>query len=481
MSSIWLFMWALAATPTAASRDDSAIEAAISRLEPRHAFYGIYMLGIKAGYAEEWLGPTRVDGRPVLESRQEAHVNFKRAGFTIKMEVSTRRLYDPKPPYRLVELREHVDGLGTRLTFTGAHEGGVFRLKADAGEGPRLVARAEPPRETFADVVAWLAYMDDPVGTSFPSLRYDVQMGKNVRVVNQVLTRSRVLLAGKLVDVITLESDEPDSGLTLQSRFRADGTLLEGAMGEQFRMARESEAIAKDPHVAMIDLYARSIVPATGATASLRAPGKLTRAVYRVCGVDPAHLAGPGQIVVAEEDTDCARVTVSRGQTRPVPLSAEERARSLESDERVTARDAPIRAAASKALRSRSKPDLVALTRWVHRKVAYSLDFNPWSASQVLAKGRGDCSEAALLLVALARAAGLPAREVTGLVLAEGEPAGFGYHAWAEVYVDGRWTPVDPTWDEVPINPTHIRFELDGPYGLLAIFGRIAIEVLEAG
>ena len=481
MSSIWLFMWALAAAPAASPRDDQALEAAISGLGARHAFYGIYMLGIKAGYAEEWLGPARVDGRAVLESRQEAHVNFKRAGFTIKMEVITRRLYDPRPPYRLLELREHVDGLGTRLTYTGGLQGGVFRLEADSGKGPQLVARAEPPRETFADVVAWLVYLDDPVGTTFPSLRYDVQLGKNVQVVNRVLARSRVLLAGKLVDVITLESDEPDSGLTLQSRFRADGTLLEGALGEQFRMARESEASAKDPHVAMIDLYARSIVPATGATEALRSPSKLARAVYRVCGVDAAYLEGPGQVVVAEEDTNCARVTVSRGRTRPTLLSAEERARGLESDERVTAQDAAIRAAARKALRSRSKPDLTALTRWVHRAVAYTLDFNPWSASEVLAKGRGDCSEAALLLVALARAAGLPAREVNGLVLAQGEPAGFGYHAWAEVYVDGRWTPVDPTWDEVPINPTHIRFKLDGPYGLLSIFGRIAIEVLEAG
>src|SRR2546426_3966679 len=58
----------------------------------------------------------------------------------------------------------------------------------------------------------------------------------------------------------------------------------------------------------------------------------------------------------------------------------------------------------------------------------------------------GDCNEHAVLYVALARAAGLPARTAAGLVPVHGR---FYYHAWAEVYL-GDWVAVDPMLDEFP-------------------------------
>ena len=49
-----------------------------------------------------------------------------------------------------------------------------------------------------------------------------------------------------------------------------------------------------------------------------------------------------------------------------------------------------------------------------------------------------------MLTVALARAAGIPARVVLGLVLVRSGTAygGFG-HAWAELEIEGRWTVAD--------------------------------------
>ena len=65
-------------------------------------------------------------------------------------------------------------------------------------------------------------------------------------------------------------------------------------------------------------------------------------------------------------------------------------------------------------------------------------------ASTVARRGEGDCTEHAVLLAALARASGYPARVVTGLALVQLQdgPQAFG-HAWAELYVDGRWTLAD--------------------------------------
>lgn len=76
-------------------------------------------------------------------------------------------------------------------------------------------------------------------------------------------------------------------------------------------------------------------------------------------------------------------------------------------------------------------------------------------ASRVAGSGAGDCTEHAVLLAALARSVGRPARVALGILIAriDGEARAFG-HAWAEIHEGGRWVPVDAT---------PIADELEGP------------------
>jgi transglutaminase-like putative cysteine protease len=94
----------------------------------------------------------------------------------------------------------------------------------------------------------------------------------------------------------------------------------------------------------------------------------------------------------------------------------------------------------------------------------------------------GNCQTHARLYTALARAAGIPTRFVSGLVYLDGK--GFLYHSWAESLLDGRWVAIDPTYDQVPADPTHLKL-LEGHLPedmapIIAIIGRIHIKVLEA-
>ncbi len=65
-------------------------------------------------------------------------------------------------------------------------------------------------------------------------------------------------------------------------------------------------------------------------------------------------------------------------------------------------------------------------------------------ASQVARRHEGDCTEHAVLLAALARSFGYPARVVLGVVLVPiaDKWAGFG-HAWVEVHTSGQWRRAD--------------------------------------
>ena len=47
---------------------------------------------------------------------------------------------------------------------------------------------------------------------------------------------------------------------------------------------------------------------------------------------------------------------------------------------------------------------------------------------------------------------------MTGLVYMGDEVQAFGGHAWNEVVIDGKWVPIDATWNETTLNPTHITF-----------------------
>ncbi len=85
----------------------------------------------------------------------------------------------------------------------------------------------------------------------------------------------------------------------------------------------------------------------------------------------------------------------------------------------------------------------LALERYVHEVVDeknFSHGFA--TAAEVAKTHAGDCTEHAVLLAALARLCGLPSRVAIGLVYVE-RAAGFGYHMWTEVYLDGAWVPLD--------------------------------------
>jgi transglutaminase-like putative cysteine protease len=93
----------------------------------------------------------------------------------------------------------------------------------------------------------------------------------------------------------------------------------------------------------------------------------------------------------------------------------------------------------------------------------------------------GNCQTHARLYTALARAAGIPTRFVSGLVYLDG--MGFLYHSWAESFIGDRWVSVDPTYNQLPADPTHIKL-LEGHLPenmtpIIAIIGRIKMNVLD--
>jgi hypothetical protein len=127
------------------------------------------------------------------------------------------------------------------------------------------------------------------------------------------------------------------------------------------------------------------------------------------------------------------------------------------------------------------------IERWVYdnlKEKNFSKVFD--SAAVVAEKLEGDCTEHGVLLAAMARVVGIPSRVAVGLVYAQRLGA-FGFHMWAEVYVGGRWVPLDGTLGRGHASPAHIKLadaSLDGADAMVAflpvarVMDRLKIEVV---
>jgi transglutaminase-like putative cysteine protease len=145
--------------------------------------------------------------------------------------------------------------------------------------------------------------------------------------------------------------------------------------------------------------------------------------------------------------------------------------------------DAPeIRAeAALLAAGAKNKEGVVrALASWTAAWLNDTVD-DGGSAVESFKSRNGNCQTHARLYTALARAAGISTRFVSGLVHVEGK--GFLYHSWAESFIGSQWISVDPTYNQFPADPTHLKL-LEGHLPddmapIIAIIGRIKMTLIE--
>lgn len=139
----------------------------------------------------------------------------------------------------------------------------------------------------------------------------------------------------------------------------------------------------------------------------------------------------------------------------PEPLTPLERADSL-APTGLVLRHPKVDALAAKAGPGEALERAQALMRLVHGELKYvpdSTDVNT-TVPEVLERGRGVCQDLTHVLIGACRAAGLPARYVSGYIVGEhsGLPAGSAgrgagaSHGWAEVWIPSHgWRGFDAT------------------------------------
>ena len=117
------------------------------------------------------------------------------------------------------------------------------------------------------------------------------------------------------------------------------------------------------------------------------------------------------------------------------------------------------------------------LMAWIEANIERRPVFSVPDALATLENRMGDCNEHAVLMAALSRAAGIPAKVEAGLVYMHGR---FYYHAWNAVYL-GKWVTVDVLFGQIPADVTHIRLssgDQKEQLDLMNVIGKIKLRII---
>jgi hypothetical protein len=290
--------------------------------------------------------------------------------------------------------------------------------------------------------------------------------------------REPLSLDGKTRDAWLVR--ESFRGMTSRVWLDDDGRTLreEGPMGLVALREQASEALSGGwEGEAAFDLTNAIAIPVKK---PLPEPRSLDQLAVRIDGLGDLALADDERQHYHDGVLRIAREKLGETGSYTLPYRDERWRGELAATPFLQIDDPSVHRTSAEALGDETNPRRAAerLRRWVYD----SLDKVPTAsipnAVQVLEMRAGDCNEHAVLFAALARAAGLPARVVAGVVYLDGACL---YHAWNEVWLGDGWVSVDAALDQMPADATHIKLLTGGPEThatLAAVVGRLSIEVL---
>jgi hypothetical protein len=272
-------------------------------------------------------------------------------------------------------------------------------------------------------------------------------------------------------------------GLTVVSWVDGLGRTLKEESPAGLSLVRESPQQARllsDSSSVSLDLITQSSIPPDKPIAR---PERIQTLRLRLDGINLANfpLANGGRQRLNEDQLEIRREAGSRIASFPIPLKDWRFSAFIQATPFMQSDHPRIRALAHKILNGErdARNAVLRIKDWVYREIAKQPTVSIPSALEVLETKKGDCNEHTVLFNALARAAGIPAKTVVGLVYLRGA---FYYHAWSEVWL-GQWISLDPVFNQFPADATHVKFiegDIDRQVDILQLIGNLKIQVIEA-
>lgn len=448
-----------------------------------------------AGDKDTWY-VVRFSGVPVGFGKDQWKVEDGEQYYMTYLEIKAARLGTPIEMVSQAE--EWNDAEGRLIRFRSELYMSDNQMEV-SGElvGDTIHITTESHRFTHTSSIAWEegalggAAVDGEVTTRLRdgetdfSLRiFDAQNG-GFRT-SRFVVRERVeTTAGKKTGEFLLVDQFDDGGVVPYMTFWVDGEYKVQKMSLQQMGAEivievvDAEDIATlelDPN---FDIIRASTIQCTGFP---RGKQNLSTVTYRLSFTTPVPdtdaFNGPNQRV-ARAGRGSVDIVVSREPIASDDPDEAQIAAYLRSARYVQSDNAAIVAIADSIAGATGASGLElaeAIAEWVNGYIVHK-NFGQGfsSAVDVLATREGDCTEHSVLLAAILRAAGIPARVASGLAYADNSLAG---HMWTEVYVD-KWRTLDAL--DLSTSPIRIRLTVSSDEHAMAETALVNAYAIVAG
>jgi len=482
--SFWLVMVALLIQKvhfnSIAKTPDTLTSLSPEAVEPQRDWMEIYLKGEKVGYSVYQVMPLEL-GYLVQE---EIFLKFNLLGIPSEIKTSTRSVLDRSLHLRRFRFRT-VSGAVT-FNAVGRVSEGRLHLKIGRGQNRRekTIALSGPLVVTSA-LGCFFRGRELSVGQGFEFLLFDPSTLSRKAVRIEVKGKDRLELGGKTHRVFRLETIL--WGQRLKFWLDESGNILkeEGFMGftlVKSNPAKAPEDLEKEAGGDIYDLAAVEIEE------PLPKPERISYLRLEARGLEDARLdtevfrqgrqhLHSGKIEIRREalpDRTCS------------PAASQKALRDwkgfLQAEINIQSGAVPIVKKAREIRGDTADPVKAArqIMDWVYRSLEKRPVLGIPDALTVLENRTGDCNEHAVLLTALLRASGIPARRCAGLVFTRGK---FFYHAWNEAYL-GKWITMDATLNQMPVDATHLKLTEGGPANqvrMTGLMGKLQLRVLDYG
>ena len=478
-----------AATPV---RDAAAIPA------EREVWEVCFLQGARVGHTRTAIRRVAREGRTLVQVDSLTRLSLKRSATPIQVDGRQSTLETPEG--RLIEFSTSTSGGPVSMTTTGRVQ--RDRLLRQTTTTGRTETTSIPWSDRYGGLFALpLGLARRPMQPGERRTLEALQAGDLQVAVTELVARDYepVKLLAETKRLLRIDTTTTVAGQPLRETLWTDSageiwkTFSELLSLEAFRTTKE-EAL-RETAAAELDVFWSLSVPVSRRLDNPHATKRIRYRVELAGGEAAALFPAGGTQQVRALDAGAAEVTVRAvrpggpagdPQPRPdAPTDADRRPNNwIQSDY------PKIAAAAEQAAAGRTDPWPLALaleqaTRRLISKPGYRQALD--TAADAIESGSGDCTEHAVLLAALARARGIPARVAIGLVYVAADQK-FLYHMWDEVHVDGRWIPLDATLAQGGIGAAHLKlahasFEGPSPYASILpvaqVAGKLKIEILE--
>ncbi len=440
--------------------------------------YGIYVGGKKAGWEVDEVRLAQRDGKDAALLTTQSYTAVTVDGTKTVQEEKTAVYYalEGEGDVLFSEDRNTEDGQTT--VRTAVRKGDGLLLTTQVGE--RKTERTLPMvKNTLAlqqRLEAWLKTAKK--GDTFDN--WTTSWDQDKVDVKEIYTfKEKKTIPWEGVATVAYAVQTVSQGARFEGELLGDARPLVGKLGVmEMRMEKEPLAKKLDDDV---DLMAATSIPVDK---DLGRGSRIEKLKLEVTGLDDYPLPESARQKITSRKDGVVVLEMSRDHSadKPAPLTEAERKENLQATNSMQSDSAKIRDLAKEIVGDEKDPLKMAtkLEKWVYKTLRKTYDANADDALTVLENKAGDCTEHTLLFTALARAAGIPAREVGGVVYVGGDKPSFGWHAWSEIHDGTQWVTVDPTFNQVHVDPTHIKFsegEEDQTY--LNVAGKLKVKVLD--